>query len=74
MVGESEDMRLMDPKTAIEVAKANKDVIVGIKVRLGRWTSGSNGLAPLEIALEVAEASGLPLWCTLMNPLLLIKR
>ena len=68
MVGESEDMRLMDPKTAIEVAKANKDVIVGIKVRLGRWTSGSNGLAPLEIAFEVAEASGLPLMVHIDEP------
>lgn len=68
MVGESEDMRLMDPKTAIEVAKANKDVIVGIKVRLGRWTSGNNGLAPLEVALEVAEASGLPLMVHIDEP------
>jgi len=68
MFGESEDMRLMDPKTAIEVAKANKDVIVGIKVRLGRWTSGDNGLAPLEIALEVAEASGLPLMVHIDEP------
>ena len=40
MVGESEEMRLMDPLTAIEVANANRDLIVGIKVRLGAWTSG----------------------------------
>jgi dihydroorotase len=68
MVGESEEMRLMDPITAIEVAKANKDIIVGIKVRLGRWTSGNNGLAPLEIALEVSEASGLPLMVHIDEP------
>ena len=68
MVGESEEMRLMDPKTAIEVAKANKDVVVGIKVRLGRWTSGTNGLAPLEIALEVAEATELPLMVHIDEP------
>ena len=36
MVGESENLALMDPETAVEVAQANRDVIIGIKVRLGR--------------------------------------
>ena len=61
MVGESEDIRLMDPVTAAEVADANRDVIVGIKVRVGRHASGDQGVAPLNIALQVAEETGLPL-------------
>ena len=40
MVGESQDPRLMAPREAVEVAEANRDVIVGIKVRVGRHASG----------------------------------
>src|SRR5579859_7734000 len=36
MVGESEELRLMDPISAAEVADQNRDLIVGIKVRVGR--------------------------------------
>src|SRR6188474_2108551 len=52
MVGESHDMRLMDPITAVEVADANRDVIVGIKVRVGAHASGDHGIHPLDIALQ----------------------
>ncbi|MEQ1524727.1 MAG: amidohydrolase/deacetylase family metallohydrolase, partial [Aestuariivirga sp.] len=58
MVGESEELRLMDPETAVEVAMANRDLIVGIKVRLGRWASGIHGMVPFEYALPVAEEAG----------------
>jgi dihydroorotase len=68
MVGESEDIRLMDPVTAAEVADANRDVIVGIKVRVGRHASGDQGTAPLEIALQVAEETGLPLMAHIDEP------
>ena len=34
MVGESEEIRLMAPLEAVEVAEKNRDVIVGIKVRV----------------------------------------
>ena len=61
MVGESANIDLLDPKMAVEVANANKDVIVGIKIRVCRHASGDQGIAPLKIALEVAEATGLPL-------------
>src|SRR5207237_35741 len=36
MVGESEELRLMAPAEAAEVADANRDVIIGIKGRAGR--------------------------------------
>src|SRR4029453_18053023 len=55
MVGESEELRLMDPISAVEVANANRDVIVGIKVRVGRGASGNSGTVPLDIALMAAD-------------------
>src|SRR5581483_7235935 len=61
MVGESEDIRLMAPHDAVEVANANRDIIVGIKVRLGARTSGRSGIQPLDVALQVAEEVGMPL-------------
>jgi len=42
MVGESEELRLMAPAEAVEVAEANRDVIVGIKVRVGRNAGGTS--------------------------------
>ena len=44
MVGESEEIRLMNPIDAAEVADSNRDLIVGIKVRVGRNSSGTWGL------------------------------
>ena len=61
MVGESENLSLMDPKTSIEVIEKNRDTIVGVKVRIGRNTSGTNGISPLNFAKKVAEATNLPI-------------
>jgi dihydroorotase len=61
MVGESEEMRLMNPIDAVSVAEANRDLIVGIKVRVGLHASGTSGIVPLDIALGVAEQVGMPL-------------
>src|ERR1700724_1026994 len=36
MVGEGHDMRLLAARDAVEVADANSDIIIGIKVRVGR--------------------------------------
>ena len=68
MVGESEEMRLMAPIEAVEVADANRDVIVGIKVRVGRGSSGIHGAAPLDIALQAANEVGMPLMCHIDFP------
>lgn len=68
MVGESEEMRLMNPIDAVAVADANRDVIVGIKVRVGKNSSGTSGTAPLEIALQVAEEAGMPLMAHIDHP------
>jgi dihydroorotase len=68
MVGESEDIRLMAPAEAAEVADANRDVVVGIKVRVGRHASGEQGAAPLAIALQAAEQAGLPVMAHIDHP------
>jgi dihydroorotase len=68
MVGESEELRLMDPITAVEVANANRDVVVGIKVRVGRHASGNSGTVPLDIALQVADEAGMPIMCHIDHP------
>jgi dihydroorotase len=68
MVGESEELRLMAPSEAVAVAEANRDVIVGIKVRVGRHASGRSGTAPLDIALQAADQAGLPLMCHIDFP------
>ena len=68
MVGESQDMRLMDTETCARVAKENPDTIRGIKVRVGAGTSGVNGIAPLYHALEAADRAGLPVMCHIDRP------
>jgi dihydroorotase len=60
MVGECSDVRLLDARECLEVAQRNRDLIVGIKVRVGRNTSEGYGVFPLELAIEVAEELGLP--------------
>ena len=68
MVGESLDMRLMDTANCADVARANPDLIRGIKVRVGANTSGVNGIAPLYHALEAADRAGLPVMCHIDRP------
>jgi dihydroorotase len=68
MVGEAQDLRLMAPDDCIEVADKNRDVIVGIKVRIGRNAGGASGLAPLEIALQAADEVGMPVMCHIDFP------
>lgn len=68
MVGESEEIRLMNPIDAVAVAEEHRDVIVGIKVRVGRQSSGTQGANALGMALEVADESGLPLMCHIDIP------
>jgi dihydroorotase len=66
--GETQDLRLLNPKICLAVAKRDADLVVGIKVRVGGGTSEALGVVPLEIALEVAEHAGLPLMAHLDNP------
>src|ERR1700686_1652236 len=68
MVGEAADLRLIDPRECVRVINANRDLIVGVKVRVGRTAGGNSGIAPLDIAIEVAEEVGLPVMAHLDHP------
>lgn len=60
MVGECSDLRLLNARECVRVAREFPDVVVGIKARVGFNAGGSSGIAPLEIAIEVAEELDLP--------------
>jgi dihydroorotase len=68
MVGEASDLRLLDLHECVRVARDNRDLIVGIKVRVGRGAGGSSGIAPLDMAIEVAEELGLPVMAHIDHP------
>jgi len=68
MVGECGDFRLLSAPDCLEVLEANRDLLVGVKVRVGMVAGDGKGIAPLDIALEVAEEAGVPVMCHLDNP------
>lgn len=53
---------------AAAVTLAHPDQIVGIKVRIGRHASGPSGIAPLDVALDLADRTDLPLMCHIDEP------
>lgn len=59
--GELEDLRYADTKAALRTIDANRDRILGIKVRLEPAMMGANGHAALRLARETSDAAGLPL-------------
>ena len=68
MVGECIDLRLLNPRECVRVAKQHADLIVGIKVRIGIGAGGASGAHPLDIAIETADELGLPVMAHLDNP------
>ena len=68
MVGEGHDIRLLAARDCLEVVEANRDLIVGIKVRLGRTASGTAGIVPLDVAEQVADQTGLPMMVHIDEP------
>ena len=66
--GEASDLRLLNSRVALAVAKEHADLIVGMKVRVGGGTSNALGIVPMQMALEVADAMGLPLMGHLDSP------
>ncbi|MBL4916544.1 amidohydrolase/deacetylase family metallohydrolase [Szabonella alba] len=67
-VGESDNMRLIAAREAAMIARANPDTVIGIKVRLGVYSSGPSGIMPLDVALDVADETGLPLMVHIDQP------
>ena len=68
MVGECGDLNLCDPREVVATVREHGDVIVGVKVRSGRIAGGTSGIAPVDIALEAADAAGLPLMAHIDEP------
>lgn len=68
MVGESEEVRMLAPRDCVEVYEQNRDVLVGIKVRVGLHAAGTQGWNALGMALEVADEVGAPLMCHIDHP------
>src|SRR5690606_14948460 len=68
MYGESQTMNLMAPRDAVEVYEKHRDVLVGMKVRVGLGASGDQGTAPLNVALQCADELGVPLMCHIDHP------
>ena len=67
MVGECGDMRLVHPQECLAAAREHRDILVGIKVRIGAKAGGDSGIAPLQLALEVADLTGLPVMAHIDN-------
>jgi len=61
LVGELEDIRWASAAQAIASARANPDLIVGIKVRLGHQMVGNDPAPAMRLAMEAADALDLPL-------------
>lgn len=66
--GELVDMRMIDVPSALRVAKAHADVIVGIKVRCSEQYSGPNDIEAVKAARNVADQIGKPLMIHVGNP------
>ena len=66
--GELVDKRMIDEPSALRVAKAHADVIVGIKVRCGEVYTGPNDLEAVQAARRVADQIGKPLMIHVGNP------
>ena len=62
-VGELDDIKWANIPKALATIEANRDLILGVKVRLTRGLNCSEaaGIKPLFLAREAADAAGLPL-------------
>lgn len=59
--GELLELRYANPKLAVRTIERNRDVILGVKIRLSRNIAGEHDLAALKLAREAADAVRLPL-------------
>jgi dihydroorotase len=65
---EAGDVRLLNVWEAVRLAREHRDVIRGIKVRLGRHGSGELATTALRLAQEAAEILGLPVMAHIDDP------
>ena len=62
-IGELDDIKWASVSKALQTIEANRDVVLGVKVRLTKYLncSESAGIKPLYLAREAADAAGVPL-------------
>ena len=60
-VGELEDIRHANVQKAIDMCEKNRDVILGIKVRMSKDLAGKNDREALKRARDASDALGLPI-------------
>ena len=67
-IGEATLREMLPVDRCVAKIEANRDRIVGVKVRIGGPVTGTLGLGALELALEAADAVGLPLMTHIGTP------
>jgi len=67
-IGEATTRAMLPVHRCVEKIEANRDRIVGVKVRIGGIVTGDLGLGALELALEAAVAVDLPLMTHIGHP------
>ncbi|MCC6168873.1 MAG: amidohydrolase/deacetylase family metallohydrolase [Caldilineaceae bacterium] len=82
-IGELEDIRHARVDRALATIEQNRDLILGVKVRLTRHSlvSEAAGMRPLHLARQAADAAGLPImvhpqdaWCSSIDDILAVMR
>jgi dihydroorotase len=59
--GESADIAYLDPDLCAAMAEQNRDLVIGLKVRIDRNAVGNNGLEPLRRVRQAGDRCELPL-------------
>lgn len=67
-LGEAMFEEILPVDRCVAKIEANRDSIVGVKLRIGGNTTGNIGLQALDIALEAAQQTGLPLMTHIGGP------
>jgi dihydroorotase len=67
-IGEATLKEMLPVDRCVAKIEANRDRIIGVKVRIGGPATGDLGLGALELALEAAEATSLPLMTHIGGP------
>jgi dihydroorotase len=67
-VGEAKEKDLLPVDRCLRKIEANRDRIIGVKVRIGGPATGDLGIGALKLALEAAEEAGLPLMTHIGGP------
>lgn len=60
-IGEATGPEMLPVDRCVSKIESNRDRIIGVKVRIGGPVTGDFGIGALKLALQAAEATGLPL-------------